>query len=317
MLTAEQLAARKNGIGSSDIAALFGEDPFKGPLDVWLDKTGRHASATNVQAELGHLLEPVIASRFAKEHAVKLRKMPTMSHRSYPWAMATPDRRICGRKELLEAKNVGYRMQRKWRTESAADGEYRVPPYVELQVQWQLLVTSFEAAWVVAFLGGRDPFEYRIEADQDTQSAMLQFADRWWQKHVRGDVEPLPDPTEHAKELLDRLYPMAKGQLIAASSAIEEQARAYSIARADEKEAAKRKLGAANILRATLGDSIGTKKAAWGQVLWKESKGRVNWSHLAAELSAPADLVAKHTGEPTRTLTVKLFDEEDSDGSDS
>ena len=40
-ITAKQLEQRKTRLGSSDIAALFGLDPFKNAHDVYLAKTGK------------------------------------------------------------------------------------------------------------------------------------------------------------------------------------------------------------------------------------------------------------------------------------
>jgi predicted phage-related endonuclease len=37
----EWLAARRLGIGGSDIGALLGASPWSTPLDVWADKTGQ------------------------------------------------------------------------------------------------------------------------------------------------------------------------------------------------------------------------------------------------------------------------------------
>jgi len=39
----EWLTVRKGGIGSSDAAAAVGLNPYKSPLELWLEKTGRDA----------------------------------------------------------------------------------------------------------------------------------------------------------------------------------------------------------------------------------------------------------------------------------
>lgn len=311
MLTVQQLEFRKQGIGSSDVAALLGEDPFKGELDVWLDKTGRVPnSEMNDQAEMGHLLEPIIAARFAKRSGFKIRRMTTMAHKDHSWAMATPDRAILNRRELLEAKNVGHRMLRYWR---GIGDSYRVPSYVVLQCQWQLLVTGYDAAWVVAFLGGRDPFEVRLEADKETQEALLSFVRQWWERHIIGDIEPDPAGTERAKKLLERLYSRSIGDLVQPTIEIEELAKAYVDARAAESTAAKAKLAAGNMLRAKLGAAPGTKEAPWGHVQWTESKGRVSWADVAKALDPPPELLEAHTKSGGRTLRVKVYGHEGDD----
>lgn len=40
-ITQKQREFRRSHIGSSDIAAILGKDPYKTAYDVWLDKTGQ------------------------------------------------------------------------------------------------------------------------------------------------------------------------------------------------------------------------------------------------------------------------------------
>ncbi len=41
---AEWLSVRGGGIGSSDAAVAVGISPYKSPLELWLEKTGRQAA---------------------------------------------------------------------------------------------------------------------------------------------------------------------------------------------------------------------------------------------------------------------------------
>jgi len=61
MVTAEQRTARRKFLGSSDCAAIFGLDPFKSALDVWLEKTGRLDEQPETDAmSRGQYLEPAL-----------------------------------------------------------------------------------------------------------------------------------------------------------------------------------------------------------------------------------------------------------------
>ena len=73
MMTREQwLATRKTGIPASDAAAILGLSPWKSPLDVWLEKTGR-APIQEIAPKredlffLGHQLEPAIAAMYSRK----------------------------------------------------------------------------------------------------------------------------------------------------------------------------------------------------------------------------------------------------------
>jgi putative phage-type endonuclease len=313
-LSQEQLEFRKRGIGSSDIAAICGEDPNKSALDVWIDKTGRGGTwETNDQAELGHMVEPILAARFAARHGVEVETLTTMAHPDVPFAVATPDRWIRNTRELIETKNVGYRMMRRWRGPA---GSYATPPYVQIQEQWQCFVTGTLGVWTVALLGGRDFYEERFDADTEFAAALVSVAERFWEDHVLTGIPPEPDASEAAKRVLDRLYPKSNGRLIDSNDEIAEWAAKYAVARIAEKTAKTQRAEAANRLRALLGDASGTDEAPWGHVAWMDKRGRTEWRAVAKELGATPDLIKKHTGPGARSLTVAWngTDDEDEEG---
>src|SRR5690606_26404268 len=74
------LEVRKGGIGSSDAAAAVGLSPYKSPLELWMEKTGRASS----QAEhagfddpryWGTLLEPYVAVAYQQMTERRVRKV--------------------------------------------------------------------------------------------------------------------------------------------------------------------------------------------------------------------------------------------------
>ena len=97
------LAARAHGpdgsipiaIGGSDVAAIFGISPWKTPLDLWLEKSGKlmpDESENMWQKEMGHLLESVVAQMYAFRtgHRV-ITDTYLYQHALYPWALANID----------------------------------------------------------------------------------------------------------------------------------------------------------------------------------------------------------------------------------
>lgn len=301
-LTAQQLELRRGGIGSSDIAAVLGEDPFKGPLDVFLDKTGRSEDTTSEQAELGQELEPVIADRFARKNGFKLRKCGTRVHSELPWVMATADRRIVKTRDLAEVKNVGWRMAQRW---SVTRDVIEAPAYVLLQGHWQCLVLGMDAFWIVALIGGRDFYQQRFEFDAGFASDMLEVADKFWREHVLAGVQPAPGATEAARKLLEKLHPRGGAGRLEATPEIGELAKEYARAQAVEAEWKRTKTAAGNRLRQLLGEHDETV-GEWGSVTWRAGKGKTAWAKVAKELGADEALIAKHTGKPGRTLNVRV-----------
>ena len=74
---AEWLRCRRMGVGGSDVAAIMGLSPWRSPIEVWADKTGR-AEPEDMSGkpwiEWGNLLEPLvgrthIAESYARDAA--------------------------------------------------------------------------------------------------------------------------------------------------------------------------------------------------------------------------------------------------------
>ena len=66
--------ARKNGIGGSDVGAIMGLNPWKSPVEVWLEKTG-HSEPPDLSGkesvEWGNRLEAVVAEKFADRRRIE------------------------------------------------------------------------------------------------------------------------------------------------------------------------------------------------------------------------------------------------------
>ena len=66
------LTLRKKGIGGSDAAAVCGLNRWRGPLDVFLDKTSESIDNTDSEAMYwGRVMEPVLREEFSAVFFVK------------------------------------------------------------------------------------------------------------------------------------------------------------------------------------------------------------------------------------------------------
>lgn len=75
MLTNQQLEQRRRFVGSSDIGAIIGVDPYRNAGDVWLAKTGRlPATEANSVINRGVELEPYVISLFEAERGVHVHR---------------------------------------------------------------------------------------------------------------------------------------------------------------------------------------------------------------------------------------------------
>jgi putative phage-type endonuclease len=285
MLTWAQLATRTRGLGSSDIAAVAGLNPWRAPIDVWKVKTRRASPEANPQTELGHVLEDAIGRLAAKELGLAgiEPNTETYFHEHEDFALATPDFWVLPhRKSELEVKNVGYLVQHHWE-----HGE--LPPYVRAQVQWQLEVLKLPCAYVGALLGGRDLRTYRVEYDPIFATELLEIGARFWHDHVVKDVPPPIDGSESARRYLEERFPSHAADLKPATKEIEEATAALRAARAEIAKHQDHEALYANQIRAFIGDAAGVETSL-GTITWKRPKDRETTDyydvakHLASQL---------------------------------
>jgi putative phage-type endonuclease len=303
MLTAAQKEKRRSGIGSSDISAVLGINPMSSAIRVWCDKTGREEEAeqANENADLGNDLEPVIARRVIRELNLPTAHYETTHvHPVHPWALATPDWRLAP-KHFLECKNVGWRMMHHW---YGADGQLRVPEYVEAQVQWQMGVVGGERAHVAAILGGRDWLLREILFDPELFDLMLKAAGRFWHEHVVPDIQPPVDGSKFAAGFLAKRFGRGSDKVLVADEATRQlgaDLRAACAALADAKLA---QAVAKQRVQEVMGEHGVLDLGEAGRVTWNEVRGRVGWEKVARELGATPEMIEKHRGAPGRKFNT-------------
>ncbi len=211
------LAFRKQGIGSSDAAAAVGLNPYKSPLELWLEKTGRDGNLPRTDpndeespAYWGNLLEPIVAAHYTKRTGHRVRRINAVLQHRDPdksWMQANIDREVIGASavQILECKTAGINGARLWK-----EG---VPEYVQLQVQHQLAVTGKAAADVAVLLGGQHLEIHRIERDEALIARLVQLELQFWD-YVVSDTPPPADGSESAETALRCLYPEDQGQTV-------------------------------------------------------------------------------------------------------
>ncbi|WP_165436510.1 YqaJ viral recombinase family protein [Amycolatopsis suaedae] len=182
---ARWLAARRTGVGGSDVSTLVGLTRYTSPYELWLDKTGALPLVDDVPseaAEMGQLLEPVVRDRFARVHHLAVTQVGTYRSREWPWMLANPDG-VCSDGAGYEGKTCSHWVAHEW-----ADGQ--TADHAELQAQWGMAVTGL-SRWHVAVLIAGQRNEYRvIERDDELIGVLVDVSRRFWHDHVRAGVPP-------------------------------------------------------------------------------------------------------------------------------
>lgn len=220
------LAARREGVGASEVSILFGLAPssWGSPYTLWLEKTGRAEKEINQGdepewLEMGREMEPVVARVYERRTNRKLWQggspYTVAIDPQQPLVRATPDRHILDPQDVihtgltgtgvLEAKNVGFYRAHDWDEET--------PPHVQCQVQTQIGCADVLWGSAAGILGGNH-FVYRDllrnEAFIDEVRATVE--DFW--KYVTRDVPPPIDGSEATERALKRLHPRDSGDAV-------------------------------------------------------------------------------------------------------
>jgi predicted phage-related endonuclease len=187
-------------------------DPHRGPLHVWLEKTGQappaHDARLERAARRGHALEGLVAEFFAEESGLTVLASPgTLQHVDHPHWIANPDRLTLsaddpGRDDLgvLECKTRTWRSARTegWNGDEAPDRP-------AIQAHWYLNVTGYRHAYVAGLIDD-DLTWWRLERDDELCGLLADAVDRFWHDHVVAGIPPEPDGSHATEELLARLW---------------------------------------------------------------------------------------------------------------
>lgn len=295
------LEVRRQGIGSSDMAAVAGVNPYQSAFHVWLDKTGQAPEREETEAMLwGRLLEDAVAREFSRRTGLKVRRRnAVLRSQRCPVMIANLDREVFGGPEpaILEVKTAGARMEEAWE-----DGE--APPYYVIQVQHALAVTGRRHAVLACLLmGSRRLVTVPVERDDELILDLERIAVDFW-RLVETRTPPAVDGLPGTSEALERLHRATPGKTIDLPTEAEDAIRAFHEATRMSESWQRRRDEAANRLRAMLGDAeIGMLRGQTA-VTWKTvTSTRLDSSALKAERPDIWSAFSKET--TTRRLLVK------------
>jgi putative phage-type endonuclease len=289
----EWLRIRGLGIGSSDAAAAVGLSPYKSSLSLWLEKTHRKQPDDLSEKEAviwGTVLEPVLATVYAKRTGLKVRKVnAVLQDPDYPFMLANLDREVLGHPDgagVLEIKTASYFSAPQWE-----DG---IPVAYQCQVLHQLSVTGHAWADVAVLIGGQDFRIYRVQRDDDKIADLVRLLGVFWQ-HITDDTQPVPDGSEDAGRALRWLFPKDEGQTLDLSESGElNQLFSTLLSLRQSKEAVEAQEAS---VRQQLQNALGNASTALfqeGRITWKKSKDRLA-PDLERLTAAYPDLIQQYT----------------------
>lgn len=213
----EWLAARREGVGASEVAAILGLSPWASPLSVWASKVlgedEEHTADAEERMRWGSLLEPVILAEYARRtgadvHPVE-QQTPDSIIRHARWdegvrLSATLDAYL-GSDGVVEVKTTSAYQAEAW-----TDG---APLHYQVQVQAQLACEGGARGVIVALVGGQRLVWHEVERDE-AAIAMIEDAVAEFWGYVERREPPPASPTSVDVRVLERLHPDDSGETV-------------------------------------------------------------------------------------------------------
>ncbi len=305
-LSPDQLAQRLAGMTATDIGAVVGANPFRSPMDVFLEKIGeRPPFEETTRSRWGHKLERPIRADYEEIHQVRVEVPGTLFHPAHPWQMATPDGLVYQLNEIepergMEIKVHGRDALYFGNLHYGDPGSDDVPPHELLQCAWNMQVTGLPRWDLVAFLDGA-PVEYIIDRDDELNAILVEKAERFFVDHVQTGTPPEPDGSDAWDAFLKRKWKTNTLDLIQLADAPEieallgplQDARAELARLEDVRDAIQQKI------KLAIGDKSGVTWKDAGRkkpstISWKRSKSRrvVDYMAVLGDMRQSAALVA-------------------------
>jgi putative phage-type endonuclease len=196
-------AARADGLGGSEIAAVMGLSPWESPYSLWHRKAGLIGPVPQTEPMVwGHRLEDDILEEFELRHPeLLLTGSGTYRSLARPWQIANPDELAVG--------EFGNRFGIEVKTARVADdwgrpGSDDIPVYYRTQVIHYMDTLGLSQFYLPVLIGGSEYREYVIGYDPVDAGLMREAGEAFMASVAAGQV---PDVDGHeatyrtAKEL--------------------------------------------------------------------------------------------------------------------
>jgi len=200
------LALRKRDITASDIAALFGQHPYRTRFQVYAEKTGASDGiGDNPAMRRGRILEPAVAEAWFEERGERLTKCADYVRDPAHRLGATPDyTRPNG--EPVECKTVAPEKWEEWR-EAA-------PLAYQLQALVQAMLLDAPRAWLAVLVDNRakDFRVFEVPRHPSAEARVIAAAADFWRAVAAGEV-PAADYTRDG-DAIAAMFPRDSGEVL-------------------------------------------------------------------------------------------------------
>lgn len=184
------LKQRQQGIGGSDVAAIFGKSSYKDSYDIYLSKVNpiTEASQDTGLTRLGKALEPTILKEYESFKGVRLAtdNPAVFKHRENDFMLASLDGLDKTNNIIVEAKMCLYNKDQ-WLN----DGKYSIPVQYLLQVAHYCYVLNADFADVIVYFVNEQKYQIiTYIRDPKLENAIIEGCSAFWNNHVLKKIPP-------------------------------------------------------------------------------------------------------------------------------
>jgi putative phage-type endonuclease len=252
----EWLALREGLVTSTSMSAILGVSTYKTKFEYWHERNGiKEDFEETDRMKWGRRLESVIAQGIAKDNYWSVRPFKEFlvleelkAGSSFDY-MILDNPKMPGRIGILEIKNVDWmQFSDNWLVESKQIVE--APPYIEVQLMFQLFISGLDYIYAGVFVGGNEPYLLYREPD-DQLFRMFSSAIKDFNYSLENNIIPQPDWEKDADFVIRQFQGVNQGTVLDSNGMplIEQLAEEYIAASSAEK------------------NSIAIKQAAKAQIL--------------------------------------------------
>ncbi|MEQ9131144.1 MAG: YqaJ viral recombinase family protein [Salinisphaeraceae bacterium] len=235
---------RRNWLGASEVAALFGASPFTTRFELWHQKAGNippHDLDGDERVNAGRFLEPAIAAWASDKWEWPLANVREyLSHPKVSRMGASLDFEVTGDGEPVEIKNVDNLIFRDGEWETDGDVIVDAPMHYLIQVQHQLACRPDAGrGWLIPCVGGNRLYRMEVPRHDGLIRRIETEVAGFWES-IEANRPPEPDFDTDAAAI-SQLYGGNGNEVIDLSD--DERMRALCLAykAAGEQEKAARK----------------------------------------------------------------------------
>ncbi len=285
---------RKSGLGGTDISAIMGLNPYKGPWDVYALKRGlvEDVAGDNERAKWGKRLERLIAEAYGEITNQTVSWCDITKRRpERPWQIWTADAhvidaRVAGSPEPdvlpyvrgVDCKTAGLDQARHF----GETGTDEVPDHYSIQAHWYMSAEDLPFWDIALLIAGNDFRIFTIERDKEIEATLLQEGERFWRECIEAENPPDIGASELAKEYLRKRFPRNVANIRQCTEEEATLVAAYAEVRSEFDEKKTLKEAMENQIKEAIGETDGILVPG-GKVTWKLSKDSVHtdWELIA------------------------------------